>query len=67
MIKNNFLTLLIVLFTDSSFGQNLDNVPQTVKYRGIGPFIGGRTVSVWGVHNDLLAIKLRNLTKPKLY
>jgi len=45
--------LLLMLFQPlSTFSQSLDTVFQSVKYRNIGPFRGGRSVAVSGVVND---------------
>jgi len=48
-----FAIFLLLLFnTLSTFSQSLDTVFQSVKYRSIGPFRGGRSVAVCGVVND---------------
>jgi photosystem II stability/assembly factor-like uncharacterized protein len=53
MNKFSLLLLLIVLAT-ASFAQNLDSIFKTVKYRNIGPFRGGRSVTATGVEGDPL-------------
>ena len=47
-------TILLILFFSglSTFSQSLDTVFQSVKYRSIGPFRGGRSVTASGVVND---------------
>jgi len=51
-MKRNAIILLLLLQTLSILSQSLDTVFQTVKYRNIGPFRGGRSVAVSGVVND---------------
>jgi len=46
------IVLLLLFNTLSTFSQSLDTVFQSVKYRNIGPFRGGRSVAVSGVVND---------------
>ncbi|RLD93941.1 MAG: glycosyl hydrolase [Bacteroidetes bacterium] len=47
-------TILLILFCSSLsiFSQSLDTIFQSVKYRNIGPFRGGRSVAASGVVND---------------
>ncbi len=47
------LALALILFSDVS-AQSLDSIFNTVKYRNIGPFRGGRSVSATGVIGDPL-------------
>jgi photosystem II stability/assembly factor-like uncharacterized protein len=53
-MKLNAIILLLFIQTLSTFSQSLDTVFQTVKYRSIGPFRGGRSVTASGVANDPL-------------
>jgi len=46
------IVLLLLFTTLSTFSQSLDTAFQSVKYRCIGPFRGGRSVAVSGVVND---------------
>ena len=50
------ISILLILFfqTISTFGQSLDSVFKSVKYRNIGPFRGGRSVAASGVIDDPL-------------
>ncbi len=50
------IPILLLLFfqTLSTFGQSLDSVFKSVKYRNIGPFRGGRSVTASGVVDDPL-------------
>ncbi|MEQ8809353.1 MAG: glycosyl hydrolase, partial [Imperialibacter sp.] len=48
------LFLLLLVSASLSYGQNLDSVFQTLKFRNIGPFRGGRSVTASGVVGDPL-------------
>lgn len=53
-MKNIRLLLLILLQASVTFGQSLDSLLQPVKFRSIGPFRGGRSVTATGVIGDPL-------------
>lgn len=53
-MKNFYLFLLILLQVSGSYAQNLDSIFKNVKYRNIGPFRGGRSVTASGVVGDPL-------------
>jgi len=53
-MKFTAIFLLLLFQALSTFSQSLDTVFQSVKYRSIGPFRGGRSVAVSGVVNDQL-------------
>ncbi|KKL08940.1 hypothetical protein LCGC14_2570850, partial [marine sediment metagenome] len=50
------ISILLLLFSQTliTFSQSLDTVFQPVKYRNVGPFRGGRSVTASGVVNDQL-------------
>jgi hypothetical protein len=43
---------LFFLIVSTTFAQSIDSIFQSVKYRNIGPFRGGRSVAASGVVND---------------
>jgi photosystem II stability/assembly factor-like uncharacterized protein len=51
-MKLSATILLLFFLTISTFSQSLDTVFQSLKYRSIGPFRGGRSVAASGVVND---------------
>jgi photosystem II stability/assembly factor-like uncharacterized protein len=53
-MKKYFLVTLIIMQALALVGQDLDSVFQNLKYRNIGPFRGGRSVSASGVVGDPL-------------
>lgn len=53
-MRNICLFILLFFQVTSTIGQNLDSIFQKVKYRNIGPFRGGRSVSASGVIGDPL-------------
>tara|TARA_R110001606_G_scaffold107625_1_gene232332 strand:- start:12136 stop:15327 length:3192 start_codon:yes stop_codon:yes gene_type:complete len=53
-MKHLRLLLLLLVSASMSYGQNLDSVFQTLKFRNIGPFRGGRSVTASGVVGDPL-------------
>ena len=66
-MKNHLFTFILLLFTISLFGQESKSTNKSfeansyfkpVKYRNIGPFRGGRSVTSCGVKDDIfLTIK----------
>lgn len=53
-MKNHILILLFTLFSLSSNSQTLDSIFNTLKFRNIGPFRGGRSNAGSGVNGDPL-------------
>jgi len=53
-MKNFLLLLILITLVTGAQAQPLDSIFKTVKYRSIGPFRGGRSVSVGGVVSDPL-------------
>lgn len=62
-MKNHLFTFILLLFTISLFGQESKSTNKSfeansyfkpVKYRNIGPFRGGRSVTSCGVKDDIL-------------
>ncbi|MEQ8533787.1 MAG: hypothetical protein RIB86_18175, partial [Imperialibacter sp.] len=53
-MKHLRLLVLLLVSASMSYGQNLDSVFQTLKFRNIGPFRGGRSVTASGVVGDPL-------------
>ena len=53
-MKLNLLIVLGLLSSVVVFGQNLDSAFKSVKFRNIGPFRGGRSVTASGVIGDPL-------------
>ncbi len=53
-MKATKLLLLLLLTVSASYAQNLDSIFKSVKYRSIGPFRGGRSVTATGVIGDPL-------------
>lgn len=51
-MKNNQLLLLALLTTTITFAQNAEEYFKPLKFRNIGPFRGGRSVSASGVIGD---------------
>ena len=51
-MRKQFLPLLFVLTTVITFGQTVNDYFQPVKYRNIGPYRGGRSVTASGVVGD---------------
>ncbi len=51
-MKLKAIILLLFIQTLGTFSQSLDTVFESVKYRSIGPFRGGRSVTACGVVND---------------
>ena len=49
-----FISLVLLLFTIASQAQTLDSIFKSLKYRNIGPFRGGRSVTASGVQGDPL-------------
>ena len=53
-MKKNFVILILLLQVTGIYAQSLDSLFKTVKYRNIGPFRGGRSVTASGVVGDPL-------------
>ncbi|MBQ22092.1 MAG: glycosyl hydrolase [Flavobacteriales bacterium] len=53
-MKNYVFIFVFVMSTISVWGQNLDSIFNTLKFRNIGPFRGGRSNSGSGVNGDPL-------------
>ena len=53
-MKKNLLPLLLSFLTLSAVAQTAEEYFKPLKYRNIGPFRGGRSVSATGVVNDPL-------------
>jgi photosystem II stability/assembly factor-like uncharacterized protein len=53
-MRKYLLTFLILAVASGSYAQNLDSLFKTVKFRNIGPFRGGRSVTATGVVGDPL-------------
>lgn len=51
-MKKQLLSLVLVLATAITFGQTVNEYFQPVKYRNIGPYRGGRSVTATGVVGD---------------
>ncbi len=59
MKKIGFSFLLLFLIT-TSFAQSIDSIFNSVKYRNIGPFRGGRSVAASGVIGDPMTYYMGN-------
>ena len=53
-MKNLKIFLALIIISPLSYSQNLEEKLDEVKYRNIGPFRGGRSVSSVGVIGDPL-------------
>ncbi len=53
-MKKTTTLSLVILLAVGGYAQTLDSIFQSVKYRNIGPFRGGRSVSASGVIGDPL-------------
>ena len=53
-MKNLKLFFVFLIIAPLSYGQEIEEKLEEVKYRNIGPFRGGRSVSSVGVVNDPL-------------
>ena len=53
-MKNKFFTFLFILCSINSNSQTLDSIFNSLKFRNIGPFRGGRSNSGSGVNGDPL-------------
>ena len=53
-MKNLRLLFALIIISPLSYSQNLEEKLDEVKYRNIGPFRGGRSVSSVGVIGDPL-------------
>ncbi len=51
-MRKQFLSLVLVLATVITFGQTVNEYFQPLKYRNIGPYRGGRSVTASGVVGD---------------
>ncbi|MDH5382009.1 MAG: hypothetical protein OEW75_14225, partial [Cyclobacteriaceae bacterium] len=59
-MKNLTLFFLSFLLSFSVFAQELNTIFNSVKYRNIGPFRGGRSVCASGVVGDPLTYYMGN-------
>jgi photosystem II stability/assembly factor-like uncharacterized protein len=59
-MKRSILLIILTFIISSSFGQSLDSVFKSVKYRNIGPFRGGRSVAASGVVGDPMTYYMGN-------
>ena len=53
-MKNKFFTFLFIICSINSNSQTLDSIFNSLKFRNIGPFRGGRSNSGSGVNGDPL-------------
>ena len=59
-MKKTGFSLLLLFLISSSFAQSIDSVFNSVKYRNIGPFRGGRSVAASGVVGDPMTYYMGN-------
>ncbi|MGK0414065.1 MAG: photosystem II stability/assembly factor-like uncharacterized protein [Polaribacter sp.] len=60
IMKKITFYLLIFFMGTATFAQSIDSIFQSVKYRNIGPFRGGRSVAASGVVGDPLTYYMGN-------
>ena len=51
-MKKIIFSFLLSFIITTSFAQTIDSIFNSVKYRNIGPFRGGRSVAASGVIGD---------------
>ena len=59
-MKKTSFSLLLLFLISSSFAQSIDSIFNSVKYRNIGPFRGGRSVAASGVVGDPMTYYMGN-------
>ena len=59
-MKKIGFSLLLLFLISSSFAQSIDSIFNSVKYRNIGPFRGGRSVAASGVVGDPMTYYMGN-------
>ena len=59
-MKKTGFSLLLLFLISSSFAQSIDSIFNSVKYRNIGPFRGGRSVAASGVVGDPMTYYMGN-------
>jgi photosystem II stability/assembly factor-like uncharacterized protein len=59
-MKKITFSLLLFFIVTASFGQSIDSIFKSVKYRNIGPFRGGRSVAASGVVSDPMTYYMGN-------
>ncbi|MGK0385910.1 MAG: photosystem II stability/assembly factor-like uncharacterized protein, partial [Patiriisocius sp.] len=59
-MKKFTLSLLVLFITTATFSQTIDSIFESVKYRNIGPFRGGRSVAASGVVEDPMTYFMGN-------
>ena len=59
-MKKITFSLLLFFIATATFAQSIDSVFKSVKYRNIGPFRGGRSVTASGVFGDPMTYYMGN-------
>lgn len=59
-MKKITFSLLVLFIASATFAQSMDSIFNSVKYRNIGPFRGGRSVAASGVVGDAMTYYMGN-------
>jgi hypothetical protein len=59
-MKKIIFSFLLSFIITTSFAQTIDSIFNSVKYRNIGPFRGGRSVAASGVIGDPMTYYMGN-------